>query len=153
MATQAFVYLIRFIGFLGSPDTHIARYYLGSTCNLKQRLEQHKSGSGAAILRACNEKGIAYKIIKIHVCPSAADARSLERKLKDYKNHAYIANLDWSKVMQKPTAKTIRQQIDAVGGPLKFLAIVRTALKGSEDANSTIADELDELILSQKMLK
>ncbi|MBW4444140.1 MAG: GIY-YIG nuclease family protein [Plectolyngbya sp. WJT66-NPBG17] len=50
MPQKAFVYLIKIQGFLGNPESHIARYYLGSTIDLRQRMSQHRSNSGAAIV-------------------------------------------------------------------------------------------------------
>lgn len=146
---KGFVYLIQFSGFLGNPETHTAHYYLGSALDLSVRMNQHRSSAGAAILRACNQRGISYKIIKLQVCPTVADARELERKLKAYKNHARIADLDWNKIMNKPTLKLIREQI-AVTGKLEYLAKVRDAFK---EIDPVIASELEELILVQKVLK
>lgn len=145
---NAFVYLIKISGFLGNPETHIAKYYLGSCLNLKQRMAQHRSGHGAAILRACNERGIGYRIIKIHVCPDEATARELELKLKAYKNHQTILDADWNDIMRKPTVKTIRKQIQAIGGSVEFLSKVRDAMKESDPA---IASELDDIILWRKL--
>ncbi|NDJ19471.1 GIY-YIG nuclease family protein [Myxacorys almedinensis] len=146
---KAFVYLIRLDGFLGSPETHIARYYLGSCTDLKRRTAQHQAGQGAALLRACKDKGITWKIVKIQVCPSEKVARQLEQKLKAYKNHAQIRDRNWSEMIDKPTVQTLRKQIQSIG-TLEFLSKVRKAIQESDPA---IASELDELILSQKVLK
>jgi predicted GIY-YIG superfamily endonuclease len=53
------VYLIH----LSRPLKH-ARHYLGTTADLKQRMEDHRAGRGAAMLRACNRKGIAYRVVR-----------------------------------------------------------------------------------------
>ena len=73
------VYLIHF----DKPLAH-AQHYLGYTANdsVEQRLERHKSGDGARILRACNLANIQYAIVKTWDCNSWRAARSLERKLK-----------------------------------------------------------------------
>lgn len=54
------VYLIHF----ESPLCH-ARHYIGATDDVEARLERHRKGQGANILRVCNEKGIAYKIARV----------------------------------------------------------------------------------------
>jgi predicted GIY-YIG superfamily endonuclease len=54
------VYLIHF----ESPLCH-ARHYIGATDDVDARLERHRKGAGANILRVCNEKGIAYKIARV----------------------------------------------------------------------------------------
>lgn len=54
------------------------------------------------------------------------------------------------KTLDKPTVQLIRQQIEATGNPLDYLSKVKTAIA---PINSAIAAELDELILSQKVLK
>lgn len=145
----AFVYLIKLKRHLGNPETHSACYYLGSTIDLRLRMMQHESGQGAAMLRACNERNIPYQIVKFHICPDAASARALELKLKAYKNHKRIVDLDWSKIMKQATVQEIRQQIQATG-TLKFLSKVRKAI---EETDPAIAKELDELILVQQVLK
>jgi predicted GIY-YIG superfamily endonuclease len=147
---KAFVYLIKFSGFLGNPESHIARYYLGSTTDLRSRMEQHRSSCGAAILRACNERNISYRIVKIHVCPDEASARKLERKLKNYKNHNRVADLNWNQIMKSPTVAEIREQIQATGGILKYLEKLKRAI--AED-DSIVAEELDNLILGRKLLR
>lgn len=84
-----FVYLIKLDRPLGTPK-HCARYYLGSTSDLNRRMQQHRAGRGAAMLRAANEKGIPYRVCRLWSVPTLAEARLLELKLKARKNHALL---------------------------------------------------------------
>ena len=71
------VYLIHF-----EEKLHHAQHYLGFTEfeDPNERLERHKAGDGAKILRALNEKGISYSIVR-----TWNGDRKLERKLKNWK--------------------------------------------------------------------
>jgi predicted GIY-YIG superfamily endonuclease len=77
------VYLIHF-------DTHLAhaRHYLGWTegDDIDARIESHKSGSGACILRACNENDIEYEVVRTW---SNVD-RFFERWLKNQKGTKFF---------------------------------------------------------------
>jgi hypothetical protein len=66
------VYLICF-----DRPFHHARHYLGYTENIIGRLERHQSGHGSKLLRAVNEAGIKYGIVRIW---EGVD-RHFERKL------------------------------------------------------------------------
>lgn len=92
---MGYTYLIRLSAPLGTPN-HFARYYVGSTGNMKARMEQHRSGRGARMLAAAVERGIEFKIIKWLAVPSIREARALERKLKRRKNHRSLIGIDWS---------------------------------------------------------
>lgn len=79
---QFTVYLIH----LDSPIEH-AQHYIGFTCNLEQRLAQHRSGCGARLLAEANRRGIEYRIVRTWKGGQwVNDARALERKLKKQKN-------------------------------------------------------------------
>jgi predicted GIY-YIG superfamily endonuclease len=95
-----FVYLIRLAKPLGNLK-HKAWFYLGSTIDLDNRMEQHRSGRGAAMLRAANEQGIEYEIIKVVTLPSSHQARLLEVRLKSRKNHRSLLTLDWQEKMDE----------------------------------------------------
>lgn len=41
-----------------------AKHYLGATANIPDRLERHRSGRGSAMLRACNQRGIRYSLVR-----------------------------------------------------------------------------------------
>lgn len=87
---MAYCYLIKLEKPLGSHK-HQAQYYLGSCSVLKKRLEKHKSGQGAAFLRAAVEKGIDFQIIRTWRVNNIAEARKLERQLKRQKNNRRFA--------------------------------------------------------------
>lgn len=93
---MGYVYLVLLSSPLGS-DRHQARFYLGSALNLDKRIRQHRSGQGSAMLRAANQKGIDYEIIKSLQLPTAAAARKLERRLKRRKRNAELLELDWTR--------------------------------------------------------
>ena len=77
------VYLIHLNTKLGNPDNvrGQAQHYIGYTTNLEQRIETHKSGDGAAMLRAANDQGIEYQVVR-----TWKGDQELERKLKGQKN-------------------------------------------------------------------
>lgn len=71
------VYLVCF----DRPLSH-ARHYLGY-CNdkeesLEQRIERHRRGDGAKILRAVTQAGIGFKVVRVW----EDGDRELERRLK-----------------------------------------------------------------------
>jgi predicted GIY-YIG superfamily endonuclease len=72
------VYLIHF-----DKKLHHALHYIGfcEDGNLDSRFQTHKSGGGAKILRALNQKGIGYNIVRTW---KNVD-RNFERRLKNYK--------------------------------------------------------------------
>lgn len=97
-----FVYLIALVRPLGSPK-HRARFYLGSCRNLKQRMRQHRSGTGSRMLKAANEKGIAYSVHKFLICESESQARALEQRLKRFKRHRSLITKDWRQYLEPST--------------------------------------------------
>lgn len=72
------VYLIHF-----EQKLHHAQHYLGfcEKGNLESRFETHRAGAGAKILRALNQRGIDYNIVRIW---KNVD-RNFERQLKNKK--------------------------------------------------------------------
>ena len=71
------VYLIHF-----SEKLHHAQHYIGYVDgDLLQRIALHKVSRGARLLAALNERGIAWKVVRVW---RGAD-RHFERKLKNYK--------------------------------------------------------------------
>lgn len=81
---QAHVYLIH----LEKPLCNHAQHYLGYTAleSVHDRLARHKRGDGAKMLRAANEQGISYQIVRTWSCTSIPEAKSLERRLKNQRN-------------------------------------------------------------------
>jgi putative endonuclease len=78
------IYILEFQTPLGN-EKHQARYYLGYCDNLERRLKEHEQGKGAAITRACVERGISFKVVAYF-----PGDRTLERRLKNQKNTARI---------------------------------------------------------------
>ena len=72
------VYLLH----LQSPLSNHARHYIGYAHDVQARFEHHKNGSGARMLRVCNERGINYEIVRIW----KNGDKVFERKLKNCKN-------------------------------------------------------------------
>lgn len=79
------VYILKFDRPLGNPfnPRGQAQYYIGYCVDgtLESRLADHRAGRGAAITCACNARGITYEVVA-----QIDGDRSLERKLKSYKN-------------------------------------------------------------------
>ncbi len=72
------VYLIHF----DQPLKH-AQHYIGFVeSDLDQRIEKHKNGTGAKIMKAVNEAGIPWQVVKVW----KDGDRTFERKLKNRKN-------------------------------------------------------------------
>jgi hypothetical protein len=73
------VYLLHF-----DRPFHHARHYLGY-CNdsesLEQRIERHRAGDGAKLLRAVTAAGITFKVVRVW----KKGSRKLERRLKAWK--------------------------------------------------------------------
>ena len=70
------VYLIH----LARPYHH-ARHYLGYTSNLTNRLAQHRSGTGAKLLKAVRKAGISFEVVR-----TWEGYATLEKQLKARKN-------------------------------------------------------------------
>lgn len=79
------IYIIELDEPIGNRDNchGSARYYIGycDDDHLEQRIAQHRSGQGARMLAACNERGIEYNVILI-----LPGDRTEERRLKNQKN-------------------------------------------------------------------
>lgn len=76
------VYLLHF-----NQPFHHAKYYIGYSNGeetVEQRIERHRAGNGARLLRAVSQAGIEFKVARIW---ESAD-RNFERKLKSQKNAA-----------------------------------------------------------------
>ena len=74
------VYLIHF----ERPFWH-AQHYLGYTANLPRRVEQHRSGTGAKLLKAVSKRGISWEVVR-----TWPGGPALERALKNRKNSRAI---------------------------------------------------------------
>jgi predicted GIY-YIG superfamily endonuclease len=77
---NGYVYLLHF-----ESKLHHAAHYIGFAfpeTGVEKRLEVHRSGQGAKLLRALNEKGIQYWVARTW---DEVD-RNFERKLKNQKN-------------------------------------------------------------------
>ena len=75
-STPTTVYLVH----CERPLAH-AQHYLGYTANLPRRIEQHRKGTGAKLLRAFNRLGISWDVVR-----TWTGGPDLERKLKNQKN-------------------------------------------------------------------
>lgn len=82
MQSLDWVYLIHFSQPIS--ERHTCQHYLGAAVNPYTRLTQHQEGTGARLTQVANERGIAYRIVRVWHVPG--QARELERKLKNRKN-------------------------------------------------------------------
>ncbi|WP_205704062.1 hypothetical protein [Candidatus Chloroploca sp. Khr17] len=73
------VYLLHFETPLGNPDNPraMASHYIGWAHDLAGRMRDHRSGHGAALTRAANERGISYQVVA-----TWPGDRALERWIK-----------------------------------------------------------------------
>lgn len=68
-------------GLIGVYILKGSRFYVGSTNNLKRRLEEHKNGKTHATKRIGD-----FSLIKFFPCSNLEQARLLESKIKCSKN-------------------------------------------------------------------
>lgn len=61
--TVYLIHLDRPIGNLSNSRGQ-ARHYLGCTNNLSVRMQQHRAGNGAHLLRAAQEQGVGWQVVR-----------------------------------------------------------------------------------------
>ena len=76
MSKTAIVYLIHF-----ERPFKRASHYIGSALFLERRLNHHRAGTGARLLRAVQLAGIAWEVVR-----TWPGDKQTERKLKNRKN-------------------------------------------------------------------
>lgn len=76
------VYLLHFHAALGDQTNPRgqARHYIGYAADVERRLAEHRAGTGAAIMAAVTEAGIAWECVRVW-----EGGRTLERQLKNSK--------------------------------------------------------------------
>jgi len=62
------------------------QHYMGSAENLAVRLNDHRKGKGAKLLKHVQQAGIDWKLVRVWTSHN----RSLEYKLKSGKNHKML---------------------------------------------------------------
>lgn len=72
-----YVYLLHF----SQPYKH-ARHYLGSTCDLEQRLQLHRNGRGARLMEVVAAAGIGFEVCRLWRFNTGEEARAYEKVLK-----------------------------------------------------------------------
>lgn len=78
------VYLIHF-----DTPLHHARHYIGfCRRRLNKRIKKHRANNGARILKALNEQGIGWQVVKVWLGPMAD--RTFERRLKNMKGARHL---------------------------------------------------------------
>jgi hypothetical protein len=78
----ALTYLIHLDQALGSDHPlGRARHYVGTTVNLDQRLETHRSGKGARMLAAAVDRGIGFGVVR-----TWDGGRETEKRIKSQRN-------------------------------------------------------------------
>jgi predicted GIY-YIG superfamily endonuclease len=78
---KATVYLIHF-----DRPYHHARHYLGSSNDVPSRLEDHKSGRGANIMKVVTDAGIGWSVSRMWL----DGGRELERKFKKAQHNSRL---------------------------------------------------------------
>lgn len=80
---EGYVYILKFDRPLGNTNNNRgqARYYVGWAADVNARLIDHHAGRGAAITRACVERGIGFDVVLV-----LPGSRELERAIKRQKN-------------------------------------------------------------------
>lgn len=78
------VYLIHFDRPIGNPANPRgqARHYIGCTCELDRRLQEHRSGNGSRIMQVVASLGIGWQVARLWENMTRED----ERRLKNRKN-------------------------------------------------------------------
>lgn len=89
------VYLLHFDRPYVSPNgKRHPQHYLGATSlPLDERMARHRTERGAALLRACLQSGIDFKVVKTWKCKSRQEAFQLEIKLKRRRNHRHYCSI------------------------------------------------------------
>ena len=64
------------------------RYYVGYSCNVQRRLEEHNSGKARS-----TSPNKPWKLVFTRECESKRYARQLELKIKRMKSHTFIERL------------------------------------------------------------
>lgn len=103
LRTRYYVYLLCYAK---TPYKH-AKHYLGSSCCIDSRLQQHRSGSGARLMQVIHQAGITFELVRLWPCASAEEARQLERKLK--KQHSPVLCPECNPRRQKDALVLLRQ--------------------------------------------
>lgn len=82
------LYILKFDKPLGQGKLGQASYYLGYCADnrLNQRLEEHRQGKGAAITKACVQRGIAIEL----VATLPKGTRQDEKRYKKWKNNRKV---------------------------------------------------------------
>ena len=80
---EGLVYEIHFDEPIGDPDNPKgqAQHYIGHTEDLYRRLREHRGGRTAAIMRAVNEAGIGWRVVR-----TWPGTRDTERAIKDLRS-------------------------------------------------------------------
>src|SRR5438034_5963845 len=73
----SYVYLLHFSE--RYPYGRRPGHYLGSTCDLEQRLTTHRSGSGARLLEVITQSGITFEVCRLWRVDTCEEARALEK--------------------------------------------------------------------------
>ena len=73
------VYLIHF-----EHRLHHAGHYIGYSTNIEQRLELHRRGQGAKLMKAVAEAKISWQLARVW----EGETRDFERQLHNWKNSA-----------------------------------------------------------------
>lgn len=91
MSRTTIVYLIHFqTAYKG------ARHYIGSTKDLTKRVEHHRAGTGAKLLKAINLAGIDWEVVR-----TWAGGRQEERALKNRKKASHFCPVCQELAMQR----------------------------------------------------
>lgn len=75
---RAYLYILHF-----DVPLHHAAHYVGVTADLEKRLEKHRSGRGAKILKAVQSLGGTWRLATVYEIAEIKDMYRVEKKVKD----------------------------------------------------------------------
>ena len=134
-----YAYLIKLERPLGNRCFKRARYYLGVAVDWSKRLEVHRSGNGAKMLKFAAEHGIGFEVIKLWAFSSWSIALEFERWVKrSVKDHARLLAGAWrnfrpsEKVEADPVPAAIALLEQRMANPVN-LAPITVAPSASSD--------------------
>jgi predicted GIY-YIG superfamily endonuclease len=98
------VYLIHFSEPYITATGRKVWHYIGWAKNLMARLSHHRKGTGARFLKAVNERGIHYEIVKVW----EDETKEFERLLKNRKNAKCLCPVCRGEALSSRLARSVK---------------------------------------------
>jgi predicted GIY-YIG superfamily endonuclease len=96
----ATAYLIHF-----DEPYHHARHYLGATYDLASRIEQHRNGIGSPLIRAVNEAGISWGVVR-----TWRDGFNAEKIAKSIQNNCFLCPICNPQTLNRTAFKRVARE-------------------------------------------